>query len=140
MRKNYYKFNKIMKNKLIALSGSVLSFMPLGVALAQTPGAGAGCAGGVQPGTISSVICKIADILDLLIPIVIVLGVLLFVWGVVQYVIADDEEAKKAGKDRMIYGILGLVVIVALWGLVGIVTRSLGLEGGAVINYPQISY
>src|SRR3989338_10489800 len=124
-----------MKKKLIALSGYVLGLAPM-VALAQNTG----CANVAnrELGTFSYIICKIGDILDLIIPILIVLGVLYFVWGVVQYVIADDEEAKASGKNRMIYGIIGLVVIVAMWGLVGIVKRTFDLDQPTNISIPTV--
>jgi hypothetical protein len=45
----------------------------------------------------------------------------MFIWGVVQYVINSDEEAKKAkGKEFMIWGIIGLTVMVSVWGLVNV--------------------
>jgi len=109
-----------MKKKLIALSSFVLGF-PL-FAFAQATG----CSGTVYG--IKAVICTIGGILNTLIPIIIVLGVVYFVWGIVQYVISSDEEAKKTGRMRMIYGIIGLVVIVGMWGLVRIVTDTFGLE------------
>lgn len=120
-----------MKKKLIVLSGFVLSLAPF-VALAQRS---AGCTtstGTIIPpaGTIQYIICRIGNILDTLIPILVVLGVVYFVWGVITYVISSDEEAKKKGRDKMIYGIIGLVVIVAIWGLVGIVNNTFGLGSG----------
>jgi hypothetical protein len=47
----------------------------------------------------------------------------------VQFVIADDEEAKTKGRNRMIWGIIGLVVIVGMWGLVKIVKDTF-IPGG----------
>jgi len=127
-----------MKKKLIVLSSSVLSFMPL-MALAQN--ATAGCTPMVANSwTIQGIICKIGNILDIIIPVLVVLGVLYFLWGVVQYVISSDEEAKKAGKNKMIYGIIGLVVIVAMWGLVGIVINTFGLSGSADISIPTVPF
>ena len=124
-----------MKKKLITLSGFVLGFIPL-VALAQTS---TGCAN-VLLGTIQSIICRIGNILDTLIPILVVLGVVYFIWGVITYVIAGDEESKKKGREKMIYGIIGLVVIVALWGLVGIVTNTFDLTGSANISIPTVPF
>ena len=125
-----------MKNKLIVLSSTVLGF-PFS-ALAQNS---AGCGSAtVQLGTIQSIICTIGNILDTAIPVLVVLGVLYFVWGVVQYVISSDEEAKKAGKNRIIFGIIGIVVIVALWGIVGIVTRTFSLNGSATVNVPTVPF
>lgn len=123
-----------MKKKLISL-GVVALGMPF-LAFAQQS---QGC-DSIQPGTIQSIICKIGNILDTLIPILVVLGVVYFVWGVVQYVISSEEEAKQKGKMRMIYGIIGLVVIVAMWGLVGIVTRTFDLNGSANVSIPTVPF
>jgi hypothetical protein len=75
-------------------------------------------------------LCIIHDLLNTAIPVILALGIVYFVWGVVQYVIRDDEEAKKKGKNRMIWGIIGLAVITALWGLVNILVDTFGLYGG----------
>ncbi len=75
-----------------------------------------------------AIISQIGSILSSIIPILIGLGVVYFIWGVVTYVIADGEEAKKTGRDRMIYGIIGFVVIFAMWGLVTIVIKTFGLD------------
>lgn len=122
-----------MKKNLIGLSGFGLSFLPL-LAFAQNA---SGCANATV-GTIQAIICKIGNILDTIIPVLIVLGIVYFVWGIIQYVIGSDEEAKKKGRDRMIYGIIGLVVIVAMWGLVGIVTKTFGLNGSTQVNVPSL--
>ena len=73
------------------------------------------------------VILTIQRIITLIIPVVISFGMVMFVWGIVQYVIGDDEEAKKNGKDRIIYGILAFTVITGLWGLVKVVIRTFGI-------------
>ena len=89
-----------MKKKLIVLSGSVLAFMPF-LASAQNAPLNACDGGTVLAWTIQDIICKIGNILDTAIPILVVLGVVYFVWGVIIYVISDDEEAKQKGKMRM---------------------------------------
>ncbi|MFH1608853.1 MAG: hypothetical protein ABH951_02430 [Patescibacteria group bacterium] len=126
-----------MKKKLIVMLGLVFSFGPF-VAFAQLGGNTGGCST-VTQGTIQDIICRAGNVLDILIPILIVLGVVFFVYGVVMYMIGKDEEAKKKGKDKIIYGIIGLVVIVAMWGLVGIITRTFGLENSTVdITIPSL--
>jgi uncharacterized membrane protein YidH (DUF202 family) len=63
------------------------------------------------------------------IPLIFTLAMLMFIWGVVQYVINDDEEAKKAkGKQFMIWGIIALAVMVSVWGLVNIVGSTFGIK------------
>src|SRR3989344_1738254 len=83
---------------------------------------------------ISGIICNFQQILNSIIPLLIALGVVYFVFGVVQYVIAGDDEAKKTGRDRIIFGIIGLAVIIGLWGLVNIVVNTLGLGGTVPID------
>ncbi|HEU0085427.1 MAG TPA: pilin [Candidatus Paceibacterota bacterium] len=102
-------------------SGNLVS--PTGLVPATpTPGT---CEG---TGNIGSLICKIGTILNSIIPLLISFGVVIFVWGVVQYVIGGDEEAKSKGKDRMIWGIIGLVVIASMWGLVNMVVKTFDLN------------
>ncbi len=83
--------------------------------------------------TIGDVLCKIGSILKTIIPVMIVLGVVYFIWGIVTYVIASEEEAKQAGKMRMIYGIIGFVVIFALEGIVMIVINTFGFDPNSSI-------
>jgi len=64
-----------------------------------------------------------------IIPLIFALAIVLFVWGVVQYVINDNEEAKKArGRQFMIWGIIGITVMVSVWGLVGILGNTFGID------------
>lgn len=76
-------------------------------------------------------ICQLQGILGSVLPILISLGVIYFIWGVVQYMIGDGEEAKKTGKDRIIYGIIGLAIILSMWGLVNILVGTFGLKATA---------
>ncbi len=118
-----------MKKKLIMLSSFVMGLAPV-VAFAQVNAQAPGCVGKIG---IPNIICRIGGLLNLIIPIVIALGLVYFVWGIISYVIASDEEAKTTGRDRMIYGIIGLAVIVAVWGLVNILLNTFGVGPGTVV-------
>ena len=135
-----------MKKKLFVLSGLAFGLVPV-MALAQaipasvktcaTVGGGLGTAGSSP--SIGQIICEIGGYIQTLIPIAITLGVVLFIWGVAQYVIAADEEAKTKGRDKMIYGIIGLAIVVGLWGVIAILQRSFGLQNSqAPVNIPSI--
>lgn len=78
---------------------------------------------------IGNIICKAHQILNSIIPVLVAFGVVYIVWGIVQYVIAGGDEAKKKGRDTIIYGIIGLAVIVGLWGLVNIIVTTFGVGG-----------
>ena len=81
-----------------------------------------------NPTGLTGVIAKISELLNAILPVLISFGVLYFIWGVIQYMIADGEEAKTKGKDTILSGIIGLTVIVSIWGLVAILGQTLGLE------------
>jgi hypothetical protein len=74
---------------------------------------------------------SVQGILDTILPILISLAVIYFIWGVVQYIIGDGEEAKKTGKERIIYGLIGFAVILSMWGLVDILVGTFGLKVSA---------
>lgn len=80
---------------------------------------------------VANLLCKLHGILNSIIPLLVSIGVVYFVWGVVRYMIADGEEAKQKGKDTVIYGIIGLAVIVSLWGIVNLVTETFNLDSAA---------
>ena len=68
-----------------------------------------------------------------LIPFIIGIAFLLFVWGMFQYFIAGgaNEEAKEKGKSLLIYSILGFVLIIVFWGLINLLAGATGLDGGS---------
>jgi hypothetical protein len=73
-----------------------------------------------------------SGILSLAVPIIIALAVVWFIWGVFMYAIAGDEEAKGKAKGHIIWGIIGLAIMVSVWGLVGFLTSTFSLNNTAV--------
>lgn len=67
-------------------------------------------------------------IVGLIIPLLVGLAVLVFMWGIVKFIAhAEDEKTHEEGKQLMMWGMVGLFVIVSLWGIVGFLHESLGL-------------
>ena len=127
-----------MKKKLITLSGFVLGLAPVAAFAQVTGGTPTVCTGQIT--TIQGMLCKIGEILGAVLPILIALGVVYFVWGVITYFIASDEEAKKKGRDRIVFGIIGLAVIIAVWGLVAILRNTFGLTNRQNIEFPTVPF
>jgi len=119
------------KKKLAILSGIGSFFAPL-FALAVTQA----CT--VTNDTIEGIFCKARSILNTIVPLLVTLGVVYFVWGVVQYIMTGDEAKKKEGRTKMIYGIIGLVVIITMWGIVGLITNTFGVSGAYTFDLPDI--
>lgn len=127
-----------MKNKLAVLSGFVLGLTPIVVFAQATGGNPTSC--GATITTIQGFMCKISEILNAAIPVLVALGVVYFVFGVITYIVGGDEEAKKKGRTRIIYGIIGLAIIIGVWGLVRILTNTFGLSNKTNIDFPTVPY
>jgi hypothetical protein len=88
----------------------------------------------------TSIIAKVSDIINTLIPIVLALALLLFLWGMFQYFIlgGGDEGKRETGRSYMIYGLIGLAVMVAVWGLVNLLISIVGVSAGTSVTVPVI--
>ena len=75
---------------------------------------------------------------DILIPFIIAIGFLVFVWGMFRYFIAGgaNDEAKQSGKSLMIWATLGFVLIIVFWGVINLIASSTGLDKGNIENIP----
>jgi hypothetical protein len=88
---------------------------------------------------LNSIVTSLDTLVGLLIPVVIALGLLFFIWGLVTYIAASgDEAAKEEGKRKMIWGIIALFVIVAVWGLVSLLGELVGVGQGNAVITPAI--
>ncbi len=77
---------------------------------------------------VSDIVTSVGRIINICIPIVAALALLYFFYGLAQFILhSDDSDAQKEGKSRMIYGIVALFVIVAVWGLVGFIGDALNI-------------
>lgn len=124
-----------MKKKLFSLKYLfVLIALPF-YAFAQAPQAT--CDGG-NLDQLQVVLCKVSNLLNAVIPVLIALGVVYFIWGVINYAIAKDEEAKTKGRGQMIGGIIALAVITSVWGLVWLLKDFTGLTGGQDVEVPYV--
>ena len=77
---------------------------------------------------------------DILIPFIIGIGFLFFVWGMFQYFIMGgaDEEKRERGKSLMVHSIIAFVVIIIFFGIVNLITSSTGLEGETIKYIPVV--
>lgn len=85
-------------------------------------------------------VSDLGGIVNALIPVLLALALLLFIWGVIQYFIlgAEDEGKREAGRAYMLYAIIGLVAIVAVWGIVGLVMSMLGVSAATAPSAPGV--
>ncbi len=60
-----------------------------------------------------------------IIPFLITLAVVSFIWGIIQYFLnPDNEEKRKQGKTFLLWGLIALFVMISVWGLVNIFSET----------------
>ncbi len=60
-----------------------------------------------------------------LISLLLAVAVLVFVWGGFQYLFnADDPAARKQGRQHILFGLIGIVVMVAAYAILSIALRT----------------
>ncbi len=107
-------------SKQVVTTQAVLSLLLLGSFLPKLVHA--------QGPTVKSIIYDVTGLLRSLVPALVSVTFLVFIWGMVEYILqAGDQGAVDAGRNRMIAGVVGLFVIAAVWGLVQIVGATLDL-------------
>jgi uncharacterized membrane protein YidH (DUF202 family) len=85
---------------------------------------------------LKSLVQLLLSLLNSLVPLLIGAGVVAFLYGVLRYVTAgQNEEKMNEGKNLMIYGIIALFVMVSVWGLVGVLSST--FFGGS-LSIPQL--
>lgn len=69
-----------------------------------------------------------AQIIFPLISLFFVLATVVFIWGVIEMMWgADSEEKRTQGKQHMIYGILGLFIMVAAGAIISMLCQFAGI-------------
>lgn len=87
-------------------------------------------------GDINSSINTAKGIINGLIPLIIGIAVILFLIGVLGYITAGgDEEKRAAARSMIIFGIIALFVMTAVWGFVRILGSTIfGSSGPSVVQ------
>lgn len=109
---------------------SVVSFFVPALALAQA----------VNFTPIENALIAIRGIVSIAIPIAVALAVLFFFWGLALYVLAAGDSGKREeGRNKMIWGVIALFVIVSIWGIVGFLGGLLGIGQGGTAPVPGVN-
>lgn len=65
-----------------------------------------------------------------LVALLVGLGLVIFFWGLIKYLgsTGNDEDQKKA-RDIMVYGIIGLFIMISVWSFVNILASTFFADG-----------
>lgn len=65
-------------------------------------------------------------IIDPLIILLFSLAMVYFVYGIARYLLSpDNEEVRKSSKSSMVWGIVGMLIMVSVYGILNIIVNTL---------------
>ncbi|MBI4065842.1 hypothetical protein HY412_01445 [Candidatus Kaiserbacteria bacterium] len=64
-----------------------------------------------------------------IVPVIFAFAFVVFIWGIVKYffISGDDETKRSDGRQFAFWGILGMVVLLSVWGFVNLLLSTLGI-------------
>lgn len=89
---------------------------------------------------VNSLTYKLTNIGNVVIEVLIAFAVIFIIYNVVRFIMASGDD--RAGfRSSFLWGIVGLAVILSIWGLVRILTNTFRTDTNAPVNqYPQVQY
>jgi len=91
---------------------------------------------------VTSLTYKLTNIGNTAIQILIAFAVIFIIYNIVRYIInADNPEKRDPYGKAVLWSIVGLFVILSIWGLVRILTNTFRTDTSAPTNeYPTVQY
>ncbi len=80
------------------------------------------------------VIGALGKLLNYGIGVLVGVAVLVFFIGLVKFIfkLGGDAKAVEEGRNMMIWGILGLFIMIAIWGIIAFFQKSFGITPGSL--------
>ncbi len=70
----------------------------------------------------------LSDIVTPIVYFLFALAVVYFLWGMIKFLQnADDAEGRKEGQSHMVWGIVGLFIMLSARGIINVILSTLGL-------------
>ncbi len=65
-----------------------------------------------------------ATIVNPIIGLMIVIAFAVFIWGIIEFIVnADNEDKRDEGKRHIIWGLVGLLIMVAVGGIIQVIAN-----------------
>ncbi len=67
-----------------------------------------------------------------------IVATVIFLWGVFQFIMnASDKDKRQEGKDHMLWGLVGFLIMFGVYGIITILANTVGVTGLTVNNKQQ---
>jgi hypothetical protein len=80
-------------------------------------------------GSVDDFLKKVNDnIINPIILFLFALAILFFLWGMMQFILNQNNEEKVTqGKSHMLWGIIGIVIMMGVWAILGVILNTFGI-------------
>ncbi|MEK7114224.1 MAG: hypothetical protein AAB850_01605 [Patescibacteria group bacterium] len=99
---------------------------------------------GTGVGTCTGSICGVASTIlylinNVAVPLLFAISFIVFLYGIAKAYIFSSGEPEEVSKGHklVLWGIIGFVVMISLWGLVNVVANTFGLYGAPAPTLPR---
>ncbi|KKW19109.1 MAG: hypothetical protein UY62_C0083G0002 [Parcubacteria group bacterium GW2011_GWF2_50_9] len=121
--------------KKLALAASAY-LLPL-AAFASSIGGGDTTTVNTEVTDLPRLFIELNAIINTIIPFIVGLAVFIIIWGVFTYIAgAGDEEKRATAKSFIIWGVVGVFIMLSIWGLVNILVNSINLRKRPIETFP----
>lgn len=70
-------------------------------------------------------------VIDPAVKVIFTLGLFFFLWGLVQFLWnLKDGQASETGKSHMVYGLVGMLIMVSVYGIIALIMNTFGIDIG----------
>jgi len=85
---------------------------------------------------------KVTDqLINPLIGFLFALAVIFFLYGVLEFLLRQEsEEAKTTGKQHMIWGIIGITIMMGVWTILAVISNTIGTSGDIELNPAKVQF
>ena len=90
--------------------------------------------------TLNDTLFTLSTLLNGVIGLFITLAIVVFFWGLIKYLFHQDNENAQEGIKIMFWGVVAIFVMVSIWGIIGLVQRSLRVQSTEPIIPKGIYY
>ena len=76
-----------------------------------------------------------AAIINPLISLMFAAAIIVFAWGVVRFISStESDEKREEGKRTMLWGIIGLFIMLTVYGIITVLLRTFGIEPPSYVH------
>jgi hypothetical protein len=78
-------------------------------------------------------------VVDPAVKVIFTLGLFFFLWGFIEFLWAmKDGKVDENGKNHMIWGVAGMVIMVSVYGIISLIMNTLGIDFNTATDVSRI--